>query len=105
MTHRQFQAWTAWLRMQWNEPDRGDWYAMQVAAEVRAVLGKRPDIKSLKLPFQLGQQSMTDAEAKKKRDRADAAAKAKWMPMLGVDDGKPSGLRDLVMRKKREGLL
>lgn len=32
MTARQFRAWRAWLEMQWNLPDRGDFYAMQIAA-------------------------------------------------------------------------
>lgn len=32
MTARQFAAWQAWLKMQWNAPDRHDFYVMKAMA-------------------------------------------------------------------------
>lgn len=31
MTHRQFEAWQEWLRLDMNTPDRHDYYVMRVA--------------------------------------------------------------------------
>ena len=73
MTHRQFVVWCAWLDIEFDRPDRSDWYAMQVAAEVRRVLAKNPgNIKtdSFKLKFQVGAKTV-------KPTRAEAAAAAK----------------------------
>ena len=35
-THRQLLTWLVWLRDQWNNPSRADYYLMRVALEVRA---------------------------------------------------------------------
>jgi len=32
MSHRQFLAWQAHIEAMWNEPDRSDFYAMQIAS-------------------------------------------------------------------------
>lgn len=41
-THRQYQGWLQYLDEEWNTPTRSDHYLMQIAAEVRRVLAKRP---------------------------------------------------------------
>lgn len=43
MTDRQFRAWQAWLRDDWNRPDRRDGYLMQVACEARRVMMTNPN--------------------------------------------------------------
>lgn len=35
LTHRQYEAWQAWRELQWDRPDRHDFYQMQTACEVR----------------------------------------------------------------------
>lgn len=44
MTHRQFKAWEAWFELEWNVPNRADYYAMNVAAEVRRSRAKNPGV-------------------------------------------------------------
>lgn len=39
MTHRQFEAWQQWLDDTYSQPDRSDFYSMQIAAEIRAFMG------------------------------------------------------------------
>lgn len=34
-TWRQFMIWTEWIQEEWNIPDKSDYYAMQIAHEVR----------------------------------------------------------------------
>jgi hypothetical protein len=43
MTHRQFIAWCAWDGMQWNRPDRIEFYIMRLIAEVRRGWVKHPE--------------------------------------------------------------
>lgn len=90
MTWRQHQTWTAWLDLQLDLPDRGDWYAMQVAAEVRRVLAKEPGrikVGDFKLRFSAsGQRELTDEE----QAQADAMSKARWRSFLG----KPTAAAD-----------
>jgi hypothetical protein len=55
-TEHEMRITLAWLEMQWERPNRTDWYLMQIAAEVRRGLVKRPnDVKTehLKLRFVL----------------------------------------------------
>jgi hypothetical protein len=42
-TEREMRITLAWLRMQWDRPNRTDWYLMQIAAEVRKGLVKYPN--------------------------------------------------------------
>jgi hypothetical protein len=42
-TEKEMRITLAWLRMQWDRPDRTDWYLMQIAAEVRKGLVKHPN--------------------------------------------------------------
>mgnify|MGYP003545096950 CR=1 FL=1 len=41
-THRQYLAWQAWFDLQLNNPDKVDFYLMQIAAEVRRTIVKEP---------------------------------------------------------------
>lgn len=82
-TQRQFRTWIAWLDAQWNEPSLSDYYAMQIAAEVRRVLSKKPnDIKldDFKMKFKKPKPISKEAAKKEKA----AASLASWKAILGV---------------------
>lgn len=52
LSQRQAEAWVEWLEMQWNEPDRSDYYAMQTAATyLGAKTGKPIAPGKLKIKF------------------------------------------------------
>lgn len=42
-TERQLGIWLAWLGMQWERPDRHDYYLMQIATEIKRVLSRKPE--------------------------------------------------------------
>lgn len=80
-THRQYQGWLAWLAQQWNEPDRHDWYAMQIACEVRRVLSQKPgqhQPDQLKIKFE---ERKPLSEEDKRRHAENV--KAAWIGMVG----------------------
>jgi ADP-glucose pyrophosphorylase len=55
-TEREMKVTLAWLEMQWERPNRTDWYLMQIAAEVRKGLVKKPNsvkTENLKIKFVL----------------------------------------------------
>lgn len=89
MTHRQFRAWTEWLRIDSYQPSRDNWYQMSTQAEIRGVLGKPPaSLKELVLREDKSgqpQRQMTPDERRYELLKADAIAKAKWMPALGYE--------------------
>lgn len=56
MTHRQYLAWMSWLSLEEREPSLSDYYAMQIAAEVRRVLSKNPNaikMEDFKITFEV----------------------------------------------------
>lgn len=86
-THRQYAAWLVWLDGQWNVPDRHDSYLMQIAAEVRRVLSRKPN--AIKLSdFQLTFQRQAEVPAKDV-----ASMKAVWLQRVGIK-GEPGGGND-----------
>ncbi len=34
VSHEEHKLWLAWLDLQWDNPERSDWYLMQLAAEI-----------------------------------------------------------------------
>lgn len=58
MPHLHFLVWLRYLETEWNRPTRDNWYAMQIAAEIRQIrngFSKNPkgvSLNSLKLKFQ-----------------------------------------------------
>lgn len=38
MTHRQYVAWQEWLKIEQNQPDRGDHYVMQLTMQVEKII-------------------------------------------------------------------
>lgn len=58
MTHRQYEAWQAWLRAEWNRPSRTDHYLMQLNRTLSLlpawVWGKSPEgpaLDKMRIPF------------------------------------------------------
>lgn len=41
LTHRQFLTLEAWIREQWNRPDRTDHYLMQLTAVVKSLVSQQ----------------------------------------------------------------
>lgn len=81
MTHREFQTRWAWLQEQWNNPSRTDYYLIQIAREVRAVLSKNPNqikFEHLRIKFK------EKAEGRKPSvQKAAQWAKARWFGLTG----------------------
>lgn len=79
MTYREYLGWLAFL----EEPDRTDWYLMQIAYEVAGVLqGKKyrdnVSVKDFKLGF-------TTKNTTKKIEQSAVAAANCWFAIAGVD--------------------
>lgn len=81
MTHREYLTRLAWIEAEWKIPNRSDWYAMQVAQEVRRVLSKKPNaikLKEFKLKFE-------DTEKKKESPKETMDhSKSVWYAIAGL---------------------
>lgn len=81
MTHRQWLGWQAWLRDQWNQPDRHDHYLMSIAWEVRNVLASKPQ------PFRSADYQLEWKEKGKESpmtiEQETAYQKARWFAATG----------------------
>jgi hypothetical protein len=53
VTHRQYAAWLRWLESEMDRPDRSDYYAMSIAAEVRRTHAKDVKLEDLRLRSKL----------------------------------------------------
>jgi hypothetical protein len=84
LTQREFEARMAWLEEEMEKPSREDWYAMQVAAEVRRTRVKDPT--SVKLPDMRLKSDKLEQVPQGPVTRKEAADKARsrWFGMLGV---------------------
>ena len=96
LTHRQFEAWRAWLQSEWNEPSRTDHYLMMLAQYLWAiparVWGKNPDVPGLdrfEIPFSfeekaVGKQTVGEMLSEKKvKDSQRWADGQRWSARLG----------------------
>lgn len=90
MTHRQFEAWKAWLEEDWNRPDRGDFYQMGTSAEVRRIAvglgivsGSRVSLDDLRLTFQPRERQETALTPDELKQRQEWSRMA-WCAALGV---------------------
>lgn len=57
----------AWLKLQWNKPDRHDYYLMSVVRSLEAGKGNEVALESLKLPFEF----LTQEQREKARQEAE----------------------------------
>lgn len=83
MTHRQYEVVQAWLEAEWNRPSRSDYYLMQIGCEVLRGRVRKPksvQMKHLKLAFQVAQAPRKPLT----REEAAAAAKARWVGLMGM---------------------
>jgi hypothetical protein len=72
-----------WLKKQWNEPSRSDYYMMQVAREVHCVLHKNPGqvkVGMFKIPFLFKKLVAVPQSVK---ERMVAHSKSFWGAILG----------------------
>lgn len=86
-THRQFMVALQWLRDQWENPDRTDYYLMQIAAEVRRGNAKNPrsvDANDFKMKFRESGRSRRYSRRNLTREQAASISKATWMMRLGM---------------------
>lgn len=97
VSNREYETWMEWFAQQWNEPDRADHYAMQIAAEIRRVLHSKPatvrtDHFALKFvritPEDVARQS---AERLRAQEEAQSNSLRFWLGFVGLSpDGRSS---------------
>jgi hypothetical protein len=81
--------------LQWNEPDRHDWYAMQVAAVVQRFLEafmkdpKPVKMDDFKIPFEVKLEEDAGPARAMTKEEYCHEAQAIWRGMLGIPD--PAG--------------
>lgn len=108
-THRQYAAWSEWLAEDYNRPERSDYYAMLIAAEVRSLA--HTVVKAL-LGTSLGDISLKDflLEFNPRRSPEGKEGGGEWSGRHGDDEGDTHGYdhgpasddpRDLRRRWKR----
>mgnify|MGYP001574194689 FL=1 len=115
ISRREYLMRIAWMEQQWNEPDRSDNYAMQIAAEVkrfREAFSKNPQavaLADMKIPFGRSSdqpqslytkpiEELTPEETEIRRRAAATLSKARWAGRLGVK------VEDIESGKARRGL-
>lgn len=94
VSNREYMTWLAYFGDQWNEPDRSDYYLMQIAMEVRRVLHSNPSqvkLEHAKIPFtpiESGIKKIKKPLTAAERDKATALAKAAWAGRLSASPKK-----------------
>lgn len=80
MSNREYMTRLEWLNQQWDEPDRGDYYLMQIAREVRQVLATKSvgDIEKFRIRY-----TLASSETSKSSTEKLAASKYAWGGILG----------------------
>lgn len=82
-THREYKAWQVWLDNQWNDPNLTHYYLMQIAAEVRRVLSKKPrDILLSHFKLLFTREKPVTEEVK--QEQKLFWSKSHWLGMLGL---------------------
>lgn len=72
-----------WLAREWNRPDRSDYYAMQIAAEIRALFSNKPvKLDQFHVSFTFGDAQQSSDQGMTK-EKAASIAKAKWIGRFG----------------------
>ena len=65
ITHREFRTWQAWRKDQLNNPDRHDYYLMQIAGYIKYIMSNKSwNVKDFKIPFSSGEETQ---EIKKRK--------------------------------------
>lgn len=77
----------AWLDEEEDRPSRADWYAMQIAAEIRRTRVKDPGKVSIN-DMKLKMEAPKPPPLPTTREEAAAMAKSRWAGMLNVKRSK-----------------
>ena len=104
MTHRQYLAWQEWLQLQWNEPDRHDWYLMKIAA----ILSRSPFIGQMRIPFTIVKQSQGQSQGitreqiveANRKERIDSLGASKVIVRRVSKDGTRILSEEVVTRER-----
>lgn len=83
-TEKEMRVTLAWLEMQWDRPNRTDWYLMQIAAEVRRGLVKKPNsvkTENMRIRFVLSSKRSTPALTP---GQQMLASKQCWLGAVGL---------------------
>jgi len=83
MTYRQFCVWHRWMVESLNQPDRHDYYAMQIAAEVRRTILQNKRQSITPTDFKLEWKPVKAAPKKATKEEIEAN-KRRWAAFLGV---------------------
>lgn len=85
LTNRQYEVWTEWLDLQWNNPGVLEYYLMQIACQVTRSNAKNPKsvkMQNFKLEFKARN---SNPQGKRQRDLQMAWSKARWAAIIGTD--------------------
>lgn len=85
LTHRQFLAMNAWLDIQFNRPDRSDYYQMQTTLTIARILAKHPNkikMKDFFIEFNLEGEKVDPKHQKQKAEQSFR----NWMGIFGITD-------------------
>lgn len=85
ITDREFKARMAWLADEIERPSRADWYAMQIAMEVKRSRVKHPNLVTLK-------EMVLEREQPKSpltKEEATTKSKSFWYGMVGIQRKQP----------------
>lgn len=83
-TERQFQAAVAWYKDTWNNPERLEYYIMQLTAILQAVNSKNPgsvSIDKLKIKFR-ERKRVTGKQSGFTKEQLSAISKARWLGLM-----------------------
>ncbi len=77
-THREYLTWLAYIEEEWKEPNRTDFYLMQISQEMRRTVSKNPNrIKLEHFRLKFG--------TKQEKQRMDMEqSKSFWKQVLGI---------------------
>lgn len=70
MSHREYRARLAWIEENLSDPERSDYYLMQIAQEIRRALSKHPNrikLEDLKIKFRSKRDLVKDSMSKSKQ--------------------------------------
>jgi hypothetical protein len=88
MTHREYEVWIEWIKDNQGHPSRSDWYAMQIAAEIRRLRMKTPAVEGYDPNVvKLADMKLSRDDPKPKtitREQAADQAKSRWFGWLKI---------------------
>jgi hypothetical protein len=102
MTARQYEAWEAWLELQWEIPSKLDYYLAQIACEASRATAKKPSSPKLNkylIKFRVKKRKSGTGLTK---EQTLAIAKARWIAIGGKKPEQRMEYRELQTASERE---